>query len=148
MIPQLLLFWITPESPRWLIAKKKWKPLSKLMKNCLKLNKARLPPTLVVPEANERIRSRRLTECMYEEPPVMRAVDMFANKVLRSRSLIMLLNWGSVSLVYYGISMTFTLLGGNIFVNFIMGAVAEMCGLFWNVWISDIWGRKPTIILG
>ena len=39
IIPQLLLWWWIPETPRWLITKHKWKPFSKIARQALRLNR-------------------------------------------------------------------------------------------------------------
>lgn len=53
-----------------------------------------------------------------------------------------------VALVYYGIGMSMTQLGGDIFINFILAAVGEILGYFYNLIVADYWGRKPTLIAG
>lgn len=73
---------------------------------------------------------------------------MFTSSTLRGRSFIMMFNWGMVALVYYGIGMSMTQLGGDIFINFILAAAGEILGYFYNIAVADYWGRKPTMILG
>ena len=60
----------------------------------------------------------------------------------------MMVNWGMVALVYYGIGMSTTQLGGDIFVNFILAAIGEILGYCYNIAVMDFWGRKPTMVLG
>ena len=74
--------------------------------------------------------------------------QMFTNSALWRRSFIMMFNWGMVALVYYGIGMSMTQLGGDIFINFILAAVGEILGYFYNLIVADYWGRKPTLITG
>ena len=52
-----------------------------------------------------------------------------------------------VALVYYGIGMSMTQLGGDIFINFILAAVGEILGYFYNLIVADYWGRKPTLVV-
>ena len=73
---------------------------------------------------------------------------MFTDKSIRLRSFIMMFNWGMVALVYYGIGMSMTQLGGDIFINFILAAVGEILGYIYNICVADFWGRKPTLICG
>ena len=49
-------------------------------------------------------------------------------------------------MVYYGIGMSMTMLGGNIFVNFILSALFEIAGYIICILVSDHWGRKPVIV--
>ena len=53
-----------------------------------------------------------------------------------------------VALVYYGIGMSMTQLGGNIFINFILAAAGEILGYIFNLFLANNWGRKPTLVFG
>ena len=46
------------------------------------------------------------------------------------------------------IGLSMTQLGGDIFINFILAAVGEILGYFYNLIVADFWGRKPTLISG
>ena len=48
ILPQLLLWWAIPESPRWLITKKKLKPLEKVLRNMEKMNKKKIPENIPI----------------------------------------------------------------------------------------------------
>ena len=72
---------------------------------------------------------------------------MLTQKTLRWRTIIMAVNWALVAMVYYGIGMSMTVLGGNIFLNFVLSAVLEIAGYVVCILISDYWGRKPVIIV-
>ena len=50
-------------------------------------------------------------------------------------------------MVYYGIGMSMTVLGGNIFLNFVLSAVFEILGYVICIFITDHWGRKPVIVV-
>ena len=52
-----------------------------------------------------------------------------------------------VAMVYYGIGMSMTVLGGNIFLNFVLSAVFEILGYVICIFITDHWGRKPVIVV-
>ena len=47
---------------------------------------------------------------------------------------------------YYGISMSATGLGGNIFVSFILTALVEIPSYIFNILVMDHWGRKPIFV--
>jgi OCT family organic cation transporter-like MFS transporter 4/5 len=137
--------------------------LSKTLKQIHRWNKVSLPSNLIIPDDNVNrtspanlLRKKKkpakhdiiAKEEAEEGFKKLTWISMFTDKTLRSRSLIMMVNWGMVALVYYGIGMSLTLVGGDIFINFIMGAIAEMCGYFFNIAVSDFWGRKPTMVTG
>ena len=149
ILPQVALWWLVPESPRWLITEKKWTKLRKVLKTAERLNKRPLPPNLIIPDENaspifesqiEEAKDRQVTEDLG-------AKDMLTQKTLRWRTIIMAVNWALVAMVYYGIGMSMTVLGGNIFLNFVLSAVLEIAGYVVCILISDYWGRKPVIIV-
>ena len=59
----------------------------------------------------------------------------------------MAFDWALVTMVYYGISMSMTVLGGNIFVNFIASALVEILGYVVCILITNHWGRKPVLLV-
>lgn len=122
---------------------KKWRKVKPVLNRCLKWNKAKLPSNLIVPNADD----KPLLKKVYENPKI-KWYEMFTSSALRRRSFIMMFNWGMVALVYYGIGMSMTQLGGDIFINFILAAVGEILGYMYNITVADYWGRKPTMILG
>ena len=60
----------------------------------------------------------------------------------------MMLNWGMVSLVYYGAGLSSTTLGGDIFLNFTLVAFMEVLGNVAVAFIINHWGRKTTLVMG
>ena len=58
------------------------------------------------------------------------------------------LQWKLKNHVNKWIGMSMTQLGGDIFINFILAAVGEILGYFYNLIVADFWGRKPTLISG
>eukprot|EP00094_Tigriopus_californicus_P009269 TCALIF_08937-PA protein Name:"Similar to Orct Organic cation transporter protein (Drosophila melanogaster)" AED:0.07 eAED:0.07 QI:0/0.6/0.33/0.83/1/1/6/6/587 len=142
ILPQLLLWFVIPESPRWLLAEGKTKKLPKILNIAQKLNRKSLPPHLVFQEEDEQNLSKKING-----KHGLGFKDMFTRRSLLWRTLVMAVNWTVVSMVYYGIGMSMTVLGGNIFLNFILSAVFEILGYIVCILISDHWGRKPVIIV-
>ena len=60
----------------------------------------------------------------------------------------MMINWGMVSLVYYGAGLSSTTLGGDIFLNFTLVAFMEVLGNIAVAFIINHWGRKTTLVMG
>ena len=78
---------------------------------------------------------------------ILKTGDLITNPILRKRFIVMGINWAIVSMVYYGIGMSTTVLGGNIFINFVGAGLAEIVGYVICILITDYWGRKPVIIV-
>lgn len=51
-----------------------------------------------------------------------------------------------VFLGYYGISMSSTSLGGDVFVSFILTALIEIPSYIFCILVMDRWGRKPIFV--
>ena len=60
----------------------------------------------------------------------------------------MMVNWGMISLVYYGLGLSSTTLGGDIFLNFTLVAFMEVLGNIAVAFIINHWGRKTTLVMG
>ena len=114
-----------------------------------KWNKVILPPRLLIPSSSHRREKHhynpRIPEFDDEE---LKWYHCLTHATLRKRTWIMMVNWGIVALVYYGIGMSTTQLGGDIFLNFILAAMGEILGYGYNIAVMDFWGRKPTMVLG
>ena len=108
-----------------------------------KWNKVILPPRLIIPDKHHR--KEKKIQMEFSE---LKWYDCLTHETLRKRTWIMMVNWGIVALVYYGIGMSTTQLGGDIFLNFILAAVGEILGYCYNIAVMDFWGRKPTMVLG
>lgn len=113
------------------------------MQTITKWNKVQLPPDLVIPAKSERRNVKTI-----KKDPVIRWYFLFTNTMLLKRILILMLDWGLVALVYYGIGMSMTQLGGNIFINFVLASVGEILGYVFNIAVANYWGRKPTVVVG
>ena len=51
-----------------------------------------------------------------------------------------------VFLGYYGISMSSTKLGGDVFVSFILATLIEIPSCLFCIFVMDRWGRKPIFV--
>ena len=87
--------------------------------------------------------------------------DLFRKDILII-TLVMFFNWPIITMGYFGLGLSMTELGGNIFVDFILGALVEVginiscmtvtvCvlkipGYLLCALLIDIWGRKPFFI--
>lgn len=49
-----------------------------------------------------------------------------------------------ISALYYGLTLNSADLGGDVFVNLFLSAVAEIPAAFLAIPMMDKWGRRPT----
>ncbi|XP_071115287.1 organic cation transporter protein-like [Haliotis cracherodii] len=141
-VPTILFvayYWLMPESPRWLISKKKYEEADRILRHAAKVNKKSLPFDIF---------SEDMLEQKTEEP----LWRIFAYPNLAVRSLVMIFNWFVVSIGFYGLGLNVANLGGSVYTNFFISSVAELVGHVASLLLLDRIGRKSflctTMILG
>lgn len=128
----LSYWWLIPESPRWLISMGKYDEAEKIIRRMAKANKAKVPDKMFTADTVEKKKGGKLWE-------------LFTNKVLLIRTLIIFFNWIIVSMCYYGVTMYAGTIGGNFYLNFFLLAIVEFPS-FINIPMLDCIGRKWTHI--
>ncbi|XP_077863789.1 organic cation transporter protein-like [Saccoglossus kowalevskii] len=116
-------WWITPESPRWLISKGRMQEAEMTIRKIAKINNVTEYRDLLSEafqldaKLNQDVSNKR-DQLNYG------AVDLLRYPNMRKKTVIMFYSWITATLVYYGISFDTSSLGGNPYVNtFISGAV-------------------------
>ena len=124
-IPNVFLlsyYWLVPESPRWLLNKKRYEDAMKVVKQIAKVNKKR--------DFDENSITKLVRESKFIDDKT--ANEDSLKSVMKSRSLLIRLmilsfNWITLSMVYYGISLNLgTIIEGDIFMNFFINAILEL----------------------
>lgn len=75
-------------------------------------------------------------------------LDLLKTPTLRKYTIIMWLNWLFCGLSFFGANQYIGQIGGNIFLNIALAALAQMPGVVICCWIVEVWGRRNTVILG
>ncbi|GMS95889.1 hypothetical protein PENTCL1PPCAC_18064, partial [Pristionchus entomophagus] len=148
--PSLLFisyWWLVHESVRWLVTTRRFTKADHILQHAAKVNGVTLPDQwwnlLDGEEKTEKDASRK------EKPSAKPSIlDLLRTPVLRRRSLVVFYLWPVVSMVYYGLSMKSDILGGDLYVNFIIGGLIEMPALFLVYLLLDRLGRRPIIVGG
>jgi len=149
----LALTWFIPESPRWLIASKKYAQAEKLLQKAAEVNKASLPASLLEHEYIDNEAKSGDEEdngsASDEDKPAAEQNDvkisvLFTNRTIFKNSLIMWTNWIVATLGYFGLCLTATELSSDPFVSFIISALVEIPSFVLTFWLLDAWGRKPV----
>ena len=140
ILPQILLWFLIPESPRWLVSKGRWQDLQNLIETCRRVNRR---PNYV--ELSQ-ITGHHEVEENIKEDKALNCGSMFTEKLLRIRSIIMILIWGFVAFVYYGTGLISGIIGGDIFLSFSMIALVEVVADLVNILLIDRLGRRTTLV--
>ncbi|XP_072019582.1 organic cation transporter protein-like [Amphiura filiformis] len=140
-IPLVFLFFLIPilkESPRWLMAKGRFDEAEVILQDIAKVNKTKIPePLFEESEKQEIIEANKARQAS--------VIDLFRTPTLRWRTLNIMFNWFVNSLVYYGLSLSTSSLGGNDYVSFFLSGLVEVPAYLWCTFGIEWFGRKPNL---
>ncbi|XP_062428303.1 solute carrier family 22 member 3 isoform X2 [Rhea pennata] len=131
----LLYYWAVPESPRWLLTRKKGERALKIMHNIAKHNGKYLSPHYSeITVSNEEVSNPSF-------------LDLVRTPQMRRNTLILMYAWFTSALIYQGLVMRLGIVGGNLYLDFfISGAVELPAALLILVTIDRI-GRRPPFAI-
>jgi len=146
-LPLLLLlglYWIVPESVRWLIGAGRLEEAQKIIENAAKANGRETPVHLFKTAA---IAASDLENRKHAETPEVKAtvLDLFRPTKMALRTINMCFQWFSVTMCYYGLSFASTSLSGNAFSNYFLSVMIEIPGYIFCILVMDSWGRRPIL---
>ncbi|XP_048577052.1 solute carrier family 22 member 15-like [Nematostella vectensis] len=138
--PGLLFFvfwWFTPDSLRWYLVKGKFDDAKKVLVDVAKGcgNNYTKQDFEFEEEHTFNIEHERLGDIR----------DLFHSRSMAHRTLVSWYCWLVSGLVYYGISLSSTTIGGDMYLNFFLSALFEGIGMAIGIPLLDRFGRKKTI---
>jgi len=74
-------------------------------------------------------------------------MDLFRNPKLRIISLVLFYNWFAVTCIYYGLTLNSAALNWDPFLSFFFSGLIEIPANFGSIFIIQLWGRRPTIVI-
>ena len=128
------VWYFLPESPRWLIARGMTEKARALMMKAAKQNGKSIDLS------NHVIKTPKVDESAKQ--PELGFADLFKTKDILIITIVMFFCWPIITMGYYGLGLSMTKLGGNIFVNFILGALVEvtiMVTITFETYLLDPW---------
>ncbi|XP_023018832.2 organic cation transporter protein isoform X2 [Leptinotarsa decemlineata] len=134
----LILWFVLPESPRWLLAMGRTDEVMKILEDAAKMNNRTLPPNLdkqLQPESVE------------QETENVNVLDLFKTAHMRKKTFCLFLIWFSVYLVYYGLVLNLGNIGGNLYVNSVLQGVVEVPAVAISIFILLKGGRRWPLFL-
>uniref|UniRef100_A0A8C9A5A9 Major facilitator superfamily (MFS) profile domain-containing protein n=1 Tax=Prolemur simus TaxID=1328070 RepID=A0A8C9A5A9_PROSS len=128
----LLYYWCIPESPRWLISQNKNAKAMRIIRHIAKKNGKPLPASLQSLRPDEEVNEKL-------DPSFL---DLVRTPQIRKRTLILMYNWFTSSVLYQGLIMHMGLAGDNIYLDFFYSALVEFPAAFIIIFTIDRVGRR------
>ena len=137
---QLGLWFVIPESPRWLIASNRTKEAQQLVKKAATRN-GKILTEKSLGSADLEI-NQEDSDSKADVEQALGFKDLF-NPHLMKTTLVMFLVWPIVTLGYYGITFGMASLSDDLFMDFALSSLIEIPSYVLVLLLMDIVGRKP-----
>ncbi|XP_068198810.1 solute carrier family 22 member 2-like isoform X2 [Antennarius striatus] len=126
----LSYYWFVPESPRWLISQKKYPKALKITEAMAKQNDRKLSTNIQTLTADE------------DKSSSVSVLDLIRTPNMRKHTFILMFNWFAVTVVYQGLIMRIGILGGNVYIDFLMSGVVELPAAVLVLFTIERFGRR------
>ncbi|XP_076439510.1 organic cation transporter protein-like [Babylonia areolata] len=132
-------WWLLPESPRWLLMKKKTKAALKMIHKIARVNKTEFSPSLeTIAKLQQEPRADR------NENIMSTVLQLVRYPRLVIVTIIIFFNWAVVTMTFYGISLNVGNLGGSLRINFFVSCTVELIGYVLGWVLLERLGRKRS----
>ncbi|XP_041659516.1 solute carrier family 22 member 5-like [Cheilinus undulatus] len=139
-IPSLLFlpaWWVIPESPRWLLQKGRVKEAELVIRNAAKKNRVSAPEVIFT--------AGECLELNSEEEHTYTYLDLIRTPNMRNITILGVIIWFLVTMVYFGISLNTSNLHGNIYLNCFFSATIEIVASV-ATWLLVAHVPRPTLV--
>lgn len=136
----LLVMWYwLPESPRWLLSNGKIDKLKISLEQAARMNGQVLPSNFQ--KTLEVYSQREKAEISTKEP-----VLAVFNKEFRKTTILVIIVWYSMILLYFGLTLHLNNLGGDIYMNTVIGGLLEAFTICISIPIVLKIGMRPSVV--
>uniref|UniRef100_A0A2K6Q557 Solute carrier family 22 member 3 n=1 Tax=Rhinopithecus roxellana TaxID=61622 RepID=A0A2K6Q557_RHIRO len=126
----LLYYWVVPESPRWLITRKKGDKALQILRRIAKCNGKYL---------SSNYSQITVTDEEVSNPSFL---DLVRTPQMRKCTLILMFAWFTSAVVYQGLVMRLGIIGGNLYIDFFISGVVELPGALLILLTIERLGRR------
>ncbi|XP_037644841.1 solute carrier family 22 member 4-like isoform X3 [Sebastes umbrosus] len=112
------LWWLIPESPRWLVSRGRFQEAEILLRSMALENRVEAPHVIFPSASVEKATSEKAESLSF--------LDLLRTANIRHITLILWMMWFSFSVSYFGLSFNMSGLYGNPFINYFLVSVVEL----------------------
>jgi len=127
----VFLYWWMPESPKWLLAKKKISEAETVVRSAVKANNRTLPENWKLRPLGSIVGKRKAN-----------ILDLVKNKILCQKSILLFIGWFVNAFAYYGLTLNMPSFGEDIFLTFFIKGLLEIPAYGIAIWILLKKGRR------
>ncbi|XP_050167841.1 solute carrier family 22 member 5-like [Myiozetetes cayanensis] len=120
-LPGLLcipLWWVIPESPRWLISQGRFQEAEDILRKAAKTNGITAPDVILDPSELQDVNSQK--------QQTYTILDLMRTRNILTITIMSVLLWMIISVGYFGLSLDTPNLHGDVYVNCFLSAVIEV----------------------
>uniref|UniRef100_A0A3B5MMQ7 Major facilitator superfamily (MFS) profile domain-containing protein n=1 Tax=Xiphophorus couchianus TaxID=32473 RepID=A0A3B5MMQ7_9TELE len=128
------LWWLVPESPRWLLSRGRLQEAELLLRSAALVNRVEAPPVIFLPPKAEKAAES------------VSFLDLLKTAKIRHITLKLWLIWFSMSASYFGLSFSMSTLYGNLFLNYFLLTVVELPAYFASWLAARSFPRRLSFI--
>ncbi|XP_072757432.1 organic cation transporter protein-like [Anoplolepis gracilipes] len=130
--------WLVPESARWLVSQGQVEKAIKILGKFERMNGTKVPDHVY-----QQFRETCAKVCKEQEADkTYSVVDLFKSPRLRNTTILLILIWMAISLVFDGHVRNVNNLGLDVFMTFTIAAFTELPADTFLTLVLDRWGRR------
>ncbi|GFN90126.1 organic cation transporter protein [Plakobranchus ocellatus] len=133
------LWWLIPESPRWLLTQGRVQEAKDVLAKVAASNGKSLPADVLENLAKVEKKEEEAEKGNAEKEGLL---TICSYPVLAFRAFVIFVNWFVVVMVYYGLTLNVGSLGGNIYLNFFLSGAVECLANVVTIYALPRLGRK------
>merc|ERR550517_2251075 len=138
----LSIYWIVPESIRWLIDRKRYDEPRGLLQQAAEMNGKVIPPQLLTSRDDQKSINSRISNLNEKKDTFL---DSLRSPVIFKHLVIMILVWIGTLMGYYGITFSPVTFSGDFHMNYLLSMIIEFPCSFFGVIAVERLGRRPTL---
>ncbi|XP_070705003.1 solute carrier family 22 member 2-like [Pempheris klunzingeri] len=133
-VPYILFlsyYWFIPESPRWLLSQNKNAKAVEITEAMAKENNMTLSKNI-----------ETLTDDNADNSSTASFMDLIRTPKMRKHTFILSYNWFTSAVVYQGLIMRLGILGGDVYIDFLISGLVEFPAAFLILFTIERMGRR------